>query len=397
MNKVKNFFRDISLLMYGEIKAIIKDKGVMVFLFIVPFAYPLIYTAIYNPELSHDIPIVVVDKDNSVFSREYIRRVDQTQEVRVIANVADVNEAKKMMQNHDSYGYIILEKGFEASIYDTENSAKVHLISDLSSIFYYKAYMVALNDIALSMSREYNKSIKFTSSPELTDATIRPIDSEFISMYNYYGGYASFLIPAVLILILQQAFLLGISMLSGTAREEGRHEYLDPISSYKKRLPLRLSFARTLSYFIIFIGASIWSLIIVPYIYDSPMNFDILTLLAFLLPYSLSVIFFAQTISLFIRGREEPIILLVFSSVIFIFLTGVSWPWSSLPAFWKVIANLVPSSAGARAFVAISSMGASISEIKMEYINLWSLTLLYMLLSNIGQRFIIQWLRGSTK
>ncbi len=40
-------------------------------------------------------------------------------------------------------------------------------------------------------------------------------------LYNPAEGYASYIVPSILVLILQQTLLIGIGLLGGTAREQG--------------------------------------------------------------------------------------------------------------------------------------------------------------------------------
>ena len=46
-----------------------KDAGVMIFFFLVPFVYPLLYSFIYNNEVVHEVKMVVVDQSDSYLSR----------------------------------------------------------------------------------------------------------------------------------------------------------------------------------------------------------------------------------------------------------------------------------------------------------------------------------------
>ncbi len=59
------------------------------------------------------------------------------------------------------------------------------------------------------------------------------------------------------------------------------------------------------------------------------------------------------------------------TSVLFIFLSGISWPWTAIPAPLKAIAYIIPSTPGIHAFVKINTMGASLSEVWFEFIMLW--------------------------
>ncbi|MBP3355690.1 MAG: hypothetical protein J6K95_00770 [Rikenellaceae bacterium] len=65
------------------------------------------------------------------------------------------------------------------------------------------------------------------------------------------------------------------------------------------------------------------------------------------------------------------------ASVPLLFISGVSWPWSSVPAFWKGVACLFPSTFGMNGYVRIQSMGATLSDIAFELRGLWIQTGVY--------------------
>lgn len=368
-----------------EIHSIFKDKGVMVFLFLVPLAYPVIYTLIYNTETVKNVPICIVDKDNSSVSREYIMRIDAHELTRVISTTTDIEQAKQMMQNRQCFGYVLIDKDFTKNIYDKYNSAQVNLVCDLTSVFYYKAYMLSLTDVSLDMGREIQKNKSSNNSRILTKATIKPIESVSVALYNSLGGYASFLIPAVLILIIQQSTILAICMMVGTAKEERENNYLYNLNKYGKKFHLIIIFARSIVYLSILIITSLWTLVIIPAIFQLPHMADLFTLIVFIVPFLLSTIFFANTIALLVQSRETPIIFTVFTSVIFLFLSGIGWPWHSLPFFWKYTSLLIPSTSAVNGFVSISSMGGNITSVMNEYVNLWILTFVYMATNILGR------------
>ncbi len=67
-----------------ELKLITHDVGIILFLAVLPLAYPIIYSLIYNPELVRDVKMIVVDHDRTAMSRDLVRNLDATQEIRVI-------------------------------------------------------------------------------------------------------------------------------------------------------------------------------------------------------------------------------------------------------------------------------------------------------------------------
>ena len=68
-----------------ELRSMIKDEGVLIFFFLVPLAYPLLYTFIYTGETVRDVPVVVVDDSHTARSREYIRHIDATADVEIMS------------------------------------------------------------------------------------------------------------------------------------------------------------------------------------------------------------------------------------------------------------------------------------------------------------------------
>jgi len=81
---IKEGILDIFYIWKDELKNVFKDEGVLIFFFLVPFAYPLLYSFIYNNEVVREAKMVVVDQSDSYLSREFTRRVNATPDVRVV-------------------------------------------------------------------------------------------------------------------------------------------------------------------------------------------------------------------------------------------------------------------------------------------------------------------------
>jgi ABC-2 type transport system permease protein len=109
----------------------------------------------------------------------------------------------------------------------------------------------------------------------------------------------------------------------------------------------------------------------VPRMFSFPQLADGKTLFLMLLPYTIACIFFGMTVSCLVRYRENVMLLMVFVSVPLLFLTGVSWPQSSIPGAWQGVSWLFPSTFGVRAFIRVNSMGATINQILPDIRILW--------------------------
>ena len=77
------------------------------------------------------------------------------------------------------------------------------------------------------------------------------------------------------------------------------------------------------------------------------------------------------------RNREMSILVFVFTSLPLLFISGISWPGSALPGFWKGVSYLFPSTFGINGFVRMNNMGASLHQVATEYMALWLQTIVY--------------------
>ena len=98
-----------------------------------------------------------------------------------------------------------------------------------------------------------NKAIKIQRAGNTTtnreeEISTYPIEYTNVALFNPTSGFASFLIPAVLMLILQQTLVLGIGLSAGTAVETNRFRDLVPINRHYHGT-LRIVFGKTLAYF----------------------------------------------------------------------------------------------------------------------------------------------------
>jgi ABC-2 type transport system permease protein len=79
-----------------------------------------------------------------------------------------------------------------------------------------------------------------------------------------------------------------------------------------------------------------------------------------------------------VRYRENVMLVVVFTSLPMLFISGISWPQSNISGFWQGVSYIFPSTFAIRGFVRMSSMGALLSDCVSEYIALWLLALVYL-------------------
>ena len=368
-DKITQGINDLFYIWKHEFKTTFRDQGVLIFFIIVPLGYPLLYTFIYNNEVVREVPAVVVDNSHSSLSREYLRKVDATPDIQIVAYCADMEEAKQLLKERAAYGIIYIPADFSNNIVQGKQT-QVSLYCDMSGLLYYKAMVIANTAVSLNMNEEIKINRAGNTTDRQDEITAYPIEYEDISIFNPQTGFASFLIPAVLILIIQQTLLLGIGLSAGTARENNRFKDLVPINRHYNGT-LRIVFGKALSYFLIYVLVSFYTLFVVPRLFSLIQIGRPETMILFLLPFLAACIFFAMTASVAIRNRETCMLIFVFTSVPLLFISGISWPGSAIPPFWRYLSYIFPSTFGINGFVKINNMGASLSEVSFEYKALW--------------------------
>ncbi len=366
---IKEGFKDTFYIWKDELKNVFRDQGVMIFFFLVPLVYPVLYSFIYNNEVVREAKMIVVDQSNSSLSREMIRRVDGSAEVHVVRVVGDLEEAKRLVDSKEAYGILSIPSDFSKDLH-LGKQTRVSLYSDMSALLYYKAFLITVTDVSLEMGREWTSRNNPQSTAELQAIKVKPVLSESIAMYNPQNGFASFLVPAILILVIQQTLILGIGMMAGTAREKNSFRSLVPVLEHHHGT-LRIVLGKSMAYLLLYVVVCAWVLVIIPRLFSFPQIGLPVNLILFILPFLFACIFFSMTLSGLVSNREEPMILFVFTSVIFVFLSGISWPMYSISPFWKALGYLIPSTPGVQGFVRINTTGAGLYDVAHEYHTLW--------------------------
>ena len=385
--KIKEGFADTCYIWTKEIRSTISDEGVLIFCILVPLLYPLLYSWIYNNEVVRDVPVAVVDLSHSSTSRAFIRAVDATPDVRVAYHCTSMAEARDLNRRQQVRGTLYFPPDFDTRLYRGEQSA-VGVYADMSLMLTYKAIYQSSQTVAT----ELNSHIQLQQGGGFTqrddEVAALPLAFDEVPIFNVTAGYGNAILPGVLMLILQQTLLLGIGLAAGTARENNRYQDLVPISRHYSGI-FRIVLGKSSCYFMLYLVMGAYLALVVPRLFGFVSLVSWTTLAGLLVPYILSCIFFGMMLSCLVRYRENVMLLVVFTSVPFLFLTGLSWPQSNIPGIWQGFAYLIPSTFGVRGFLRISSMGATLSDIRVEYQALWIQVFAYLVLTCAVYRYQI--------
>ena len=216
-----------------------------------------------------------------------------------------------------------------------------------------------------------------------------PIKVDVYNLYNPSGGYASFVMPGMIMIIMQQLLLVGIGMLGGTIRE--KKKFLQMNSSVIRRHgSTRLVFAKASAYVAMFLLTSLFSMGILHRWFSFPDNGRFWPIVAMLIPYLYAVSFLGLSISMLFKERVQSILFLVFISPIVVFISGISWPISALPPVLHFVSHIFPSTYMIPAYLRLRIYGAGLESVHFEWGMLLIQMVIYYLIACYSYRLAIR-------
>lgn len=382
------FFREIRRTIYimlDEFRLVFRDSGLVVVFLGATALYPLLYSSIYRNETLREMPIAVVDQSNTPRSRELVRRINASPDLDVAYHFNNLQEVKDPFNRHRIHGVIFIPKEYSEKINRGEQ-ATVSIYSDMSSFLYYRAMMLGANFAILQMGKDIKMERLNAAgvTGENAELFAMPFAHEGNILYNEGMGFASFLLPALLILMIHQTLFFGITMITGTAREE-RRIHAD-FSVYHRGRFFQTLVGKSWCYFALYMLVTAYILLLIPRLFQLPHIGNPLDIMQFMIPFLFAVIFFSMTISVFIRNRETGLVVFLFFSLILLFLSGFSWPQSNIHWFWRTFGMLFPATFGIQGYIKINSMGADLNQVQLEYIGLWIQAALYFITTMVVYR-----------
>ncbi len=354
-----------------EFKLILHDAGILLFLAFLPLGYPIIYSLIYNPELVKEVPVVVIDSDRTSLSRELTRNFDACDEAHVIGYASDLNEARHAMNSHKCYAILEIPEGFEKKVNRNETANAV-LYSDMSLLLRYRGFIVATTNLMTEMGSELltKKIDNFVPLAE-TIAVGDPFPINYVPMGNIRNGFDSFIMPGVLILILQQVIVLALGMAGGAKHENPR--LLGYEADNEAPSVLGTMIAQSLAYFTLLIVPIIFMIHYVPLIFRFPMCGDIWQIFAFLFPMIVASFGVGFVFQAFVTERESVFVVWVITSLIFLLLSGLIWPLYDMWPAWRWLSAICPATWGVEGYIKMNANGATLDQVSDCYRNLWIL------------------------
>jgi len=350
-------------------RRVVTDHGARLLLVAAPILYSLFYPLPYLREIIRETPIAVVDLDGSSLSRQFVRYADAHENLIVAARLDSVAAAEAAVKEGRVRGYLVVPAHFRADVLRGRDPA-VAYGGDATYFLQFKQVLTGFAESAgtLNAAIKVRQALAAGQSRGQALAAVAPVVLRPHPVGNTREGYASYLIPGVFLLILQQTLVLGVGLLRGTARESG--------AAAPEVSPAGLLGAGA-ALVVLYAAYATFHLGVAASIYDFPTHGHLGTLALFLVPFLMACVAFALALSGLCTRRESSIHLFLITSIPFLFLAGASWPFEMMPVPLQWLARLIPSTAGIQGMLRLNSLQANWSEVAGWWWLLWAQTALF--------------------
>ncbi len=383
------YIKETAAVMRNEYREIFSDGGVMLIMIFALFIYATLYGLAYGNQVLRNVPLGVIDNSNTSSSRTLVESFNAGPNTYVAYEVADMEEAKKLFYEREIYGIVYIPEDYERKL-EGGMQANVGLYCDASYFLMYRQVFqeivgaISSKGVMVEFQRLVAKGINTYQARNVS----QPVIYQSHNLFNPYLGYGTFVMPAIIIVIIQQTLLIGIGMIGGTWREFNLYHKLTPHGQARmSTIPVVLG--KALTYFSIYAVSVSYILTIHYHLYKYPMNGNPLTIIALILPYLLACIFLSIAVSTLFSKRENSILWLLWTSIIILLLSGVSYPGEAIPEWLFNFGKIFPSSHAVDAFIRVQDMGAGIDDIMPQIAALWQQVFIYGGVALIAIHFVL--------
>jgi ABC-2 type transport system permease protein len=356
----------------AEWRRVLGTRSAFTLLFLAPLIYGIYYPQPYLNQILRKLPIAVVDNDLSDLSRQIVETLDASGALSVAVRTRTLVEARSAIDRGTAFAAVEIPPDAER---DMLKGLTVHIpiYADATYLFMFRSTASGIATAIGTLTSEL-VSRGARSDGSLVKAKLAsssPADVLLQPIFNPVGGYASYVVPAAFVLILQQTLLIGAAMLTGTALAKGGGAFAGV-------------FGRGIAHLSIYLPAVALYLIVLPRIYGFSTLGHLPELFAIATVFLLATSFMGQAVGAWFTRPENATILLLATSLPQFFMAGFAWPREAIPEAALAFGRIFPADSAIDGLVRINQLGASIWEVAHDWLGLWCLALVYFALAVIS-------------
>ena len=357
----------------AEWQRVLRTRGAFILLVLAPLVYGFYYPQPYLNEILRKIPIAVVDNDLSELSRGIVQTLDASGAVKVAVRADTLGEARAALDRGEVFAVVGIPPEAERDVLKG-TTVPLPIYADATYFFLFRTMgsgiAAAINTLSSELAAGGARPDGSLFKAAL--ASLSPADILLQPIFNPVGGYASYVVPAAFVLILQQMLLIGAAMLTAAALAQASGGAFASV------------LGRGIAHLIIYLPALALYFIVLPRFYGFSTLGQPLQLFAIASVFVLATSFMGQAVGAWFKRPETPTLIFLGTSLAQFFLAGFSWPREAIPKPVLTAGYVFPSDLAIDGMVRIDQLGATLWEVAHDWRGLWVLAIIYFMLAVIS-------------
>jgi ABC-2 type transport system permease protein len=356
----------------AEWRRVLGTRSAFTLLFLAPLIYGIYYPQPYLNQILRKLPIAVVDNDLSDLSRQIVQTLDASGALSVLVRARTLAEARTAIDRGQAFAAVEIPPNTERDMLKGI-TAHIPIYADATFLFIFRSSATGVATAIGALTSEL-VSRGARSDGSLVKAKLASSSPAAVLLqpiFNPVGGYASYVVPAAFVLILQQTLLIGAAMLTGTAMAAGGGAFAGVLG-------------RSVAHLTIYLPALALYLVVLPRIYGFSTLGHLPQIFALASVFLLATSFMGQAVGAWFTRPENATIILLATSLPQFFMAGFAWPREAIPDAALAFGRLFPADSAIDGLVRINQLGASIWEVVHDWRILWGLALAYFVLAVIS-------------
>jgi len=358
-----------------------ENKMNLVLLFIMPIVIVILISLEFSSGVISNIPMAVIDYDNSNFSRQLIDSFDQNNTFDVISYAEDESDMEYLIKNSKVRVGMIIPEGFYNDV-TLLNSPTVEMFYDgshmsITSVAKSKAMEILLTYKAGATMKQLETRLNLSSDQAFNITQAFQFNNR--KLYNSSQNFESFLAPILMAGVVQSAIVLvaAVSINHDIYFTDRKRRF-----GYASGKILFYSACGTVTYLL--------CVLIQITVFQLPFKGSIIDVVILSAAFSLAISSFSVLISSLMKTR---IIALVAAAVVFIpnsVMAGTTWPLISMPIGYQGFGKIMPFARFVNNLRNIYLKGISMTELKTDVLYLFGFGIAFLLFTEFVIRIMSQ-------
>ncbi|MGV0752045.1 ABC transporter permease [Empedobacter brevis] len=325
-------------LIIREFKLFFKNPVLPVLFLGAPIMYGILIGNVYKKGNVTDLPIIVVDEDHTSTSQKIIQMLEENESVHVTEVLPSTFDSKNKALAIGAEVVVVIPRNFQADL-QQKKLPEIAYFVDGSNTLTSNTAAIAVTTVLTTMKAGISiETARKQGVPEfVATQSYEPFKSTMIRQNIRSGNYLYFMLPGVLLTVLQQVLLLGLALSFASEFEDKTFNELIGKTSN----PFTILFIKTFPYLLM----SVFIYLLYYWFgmfYEMKLETEFWPFFYASLAFILAVCFLGFLVSILLPNQLKATeVLMVVATPSFI-LSGFTWPLSQMPKWIQTIADCIP-------------------------------------------------------